>query len=136
MNSKQVQIKNPLVIIFIVSRGFFFILIYIINSMSKKIALEDVVALAKRRGFIYPGSDLYGGLANTYDYGPYGVEMKKNIKELWWEKFIHDRNDMYGIESSIFLNPKVWKASGHTESFVEIVVEDKVQINGIELIIL
>ncbi|MBN2015607.1 glycine--tRNA ligase [Candidatus Dojkabacteria bacterium] len=94
--------------------------------MATKAALEKIVSLCKRRGFIWPGSDLYGGMANTYDFGPYGVELKENIKKIWWEKFIHDRADMFGIDSSIFLNPKVWQASGHTESFVEIVVEDKV----------
>lgn len=91
-----------------------------------KVTLEKIAALCKRRGFVWPGSDLYGGLANTYDFGPYGVELKENVKKLWWEKFVHDRDDMYAIDSSIFLKPEVWKASGHTESFVEIVVEDKV----------
>lgn len=91
-----------------------------------KVTLEKIAALCKRRGFVWPGSDLYGGLANTYDFGPYGVELKENVKKLWWEKFVHDRDDIYAIGSSIFLKPEVWKASGHTESFVEIVVEDSV----------
>lgn len=92
----------------------------------KNIDLSTIVSLSKRRGFVYPGSDIYGGLANTYDYGPYGVELKNNVKKLWWNKFVKSREDMYGIDSSIFLKPDVWKASGHTESFVERVVEDKV----------
>ena len=91
-----------------------------------KVTLDQVSSLCKRRGFVWPGSDLYGGLANTYDYGPYGVELKENIKNLWWEKFIHSREDIYGIDSSIILNPVVWNASGHTSSFNEIMVEDKV----------
>ncbi len=94
--------------------------------MMSKLTLDKIVSLSKRRGFIFPGSDIYGGLANTYDYGPYGVALKNNVRKLWWEKFVNDRDDMYGIDSSIFLKPDVWKASGHTEGFVEIVVEDKV----------
>ncbi|MFC1780261.1 glycine--tRNA ligase [Patescibacteria group bacterium] len=93
--------------------------------MSTKVTLEKIVSLCKRRGFVWPGSDLYGGLANTYDFGPHGVELRNNIKNIWWEKFVNDRSDMYGIDSSIFLKPEVWQASGHTESFVEIVVEDE-----------
>ena len=95
--------------------------------MSKTdVSLKKLVSLCKRRGFVWPGSDIYGGLANTYDYGPYGVELKNNIKELWWETFVTNRDDIYGIDSSILLNSKVWAASGHIDSFVEIVVEDKV----------
>ncbi|MDD3647776.1 MAG: glycine--tRNA ligase [Candidatus Dojkabacteria bacterium] len=89
-------------------------------------SLEDIIALSKRRGFVWPGSDLYGGLANTYDYGPYGVELKENVRKIWWKTFIQDRNDLYGIDSSILLKPDVWEASGHTTSFNETVVEDKV----------
>jgi glycyl-tRNA synthetase len=95
------------------------------SIMATKVTLDKVVALAKRRGFIWPGSDLYGGLANTYDFGPYGVAMKENIKDLWWEKFINDHPEIYGIDSSIFLNSEVWEASGHTRGFADIMVEDK-----------
>jgi len=91
-----------------------------------KVTLEDVIALCKRRGFVWPGSDIYGGLANTYDFGPYGVELKENVRSLWWEKFVHDNENIYGIDSSTIINPKVWEASGHTTSFNEIMVEDKI----------
>lgn len=88
--------------------------------------LSKVSALAKRRGFIYPSSEIYGGLANTYDYGPYGAQLKENLRNLWWKNFIQSREDIYGIDSSIIINPKVWAASGHTENFADIMVEDKV----------
>ncbi len=86
--------------------------------------LAKVTALAKRRGFIYPSCEIYGGLANSYDYGPYGTEMKENIRKVWGEKFVQNRDDMYGIDSSIILNPKVWSASGHVENFADIMIED------------
>jgi glycyl-tRNA synthetase len=86
---------------------------------------EKVVSLAKRRGFVYPGSDIYGGLANTYDYGPLGVELLKNIKDLWWEHFVRRRGDIIGLHSGIIMSPKVWEASGHTESFAEVLVDCK-----------
>ena len=83
--------------------------------MAKKVqdALKDIISLCKRRGFIFPGSEIYDGLANTWDYGPYGVELKRNIKNLWWKKFVTSRHDVLGLDSSILLNPRVWKASGH-----------------------
>lgn len=86
--------------------------------------LSKVTALAKRRGFIYPSSEIYGGIANTYDFGPYGTELRENIKSIWWKKFIKDREDIFGIDSCIILNPKVWESSGHVENFVDIMVED------------
>ena len=79
--------------------------------------LETLVALAKRRGFIYPGSDIYGGLAGTWDYGPLGVALKNNIKNLWWQHFVTGREDMYGVDTAILMNQKVWQASGHVASF-------------------
>ena len=88
--------------------------------------LTKITALAKRRGYIFPSSEIYGGLANTYDFGPYGTELKENVRNLWWETFIRNRDDMYGIDSSVIMNPEVWKASGHVESFVEIMIEDTV----------
>jgi len=91
-----------------------------------KVTLEKIVSLCKRRGFVWPGSDIYGGMANTYDFGPFGIELKENVRKLWWEKFIHDREEIFGIDSSTFINPKVWEASGHTKSFNEIMVEDQV----------
>lgn len=85
--------------------------------------MENIVALSKRRGFIYQGSEIYGGFAGTYDYGPLGVELKNNIKNLWWKFFVQDRDDMYGIDAAIIMNPKTWKATGHVESFTDPLVE-------------
>lgn len=79
--------------------------------------MEKVVSLCKRRGFVFPGSEIYGGLANTWDYGPYGVELKNNVKKAWWKKFVQDREDMVGLDASILMNPRVWEASGHVSSF-------------------
>ncbi len=85
--------------------------------------IEKITSLAKRRGFIFQGSEIYGGLAGTWDYGPLGVALKKNIERLWWQKFVDSREDMYGIESAILMNPKVWEASGHIEGFTDPMVE-------------
>lgn len=87
--------------------------------------MDVVVSLAKRRGFIYPGSDIYGGLANTYDYGPMGTELLRNIKDMWWDFFVHKRENIYGLDSNILMNPKVWEASGHTASFTDILIDCK-----------
>jgi len=76
--------------------------------------MADIIALAKRRGFIFQGSEIYGGLAGTWDYGPYGVTLKNNIKHLWWRTFVESRDDMHGIDAAILMNEKVWEASGHT----------------------
>lgn len=85
--------------------------------------LADITSLAKRRGFLFPGSELYGGLANTWDYGPLGAELKKKIKDLWWKTFITDRPDMVGLDSSVILHSKVWEASGHVASFADAMVD-------------
>lgn len=85
--------------------------------------LKDIVALCKRRGFVYPGSDIYGGLSNTFDYGPYGSELMRNLKNRWWKAFVHDRDDVVGLDSSILLHPEVWKASGHVDSFTDPLVD-------------
>jgi len=85
--------------------------------------LEEIVALAKRRGFIYPGSDIYGGLAGTWDWGPLGVALKNNIKNLWWNMFVLGRADVYGIETALLMNAKVWEASGHVGGFADPLVE-------------
>lgn len=79
--------------------------------------MDQLVSLAKRRGFVYPGSDIYGGLANAWDYGPLGVELKNNIKKAWWKAFIQERPDVVGLDSAILMNPKVWEASGHLAGF-------------------
>jgi len=87
--------------------------------------MDKIVSLCKRRGFVYPGSEIYGGLANTYDYGPLGAELKKNIKDLWWKHFIHNREDMVGLDGGIILSPKIWEASGHVQNFKDPLVECK-----------
>jgi len=87
--------------------------------------MEKVVALCKRRGFIFPGSEIYGGLGGTWDFGPLGVLLKKNLKDLWWEEIVQKREDMVGVDSAIMMNPKVWEASGHVEAFTDPLVECK-----------
>lgn len=87
--------------------------------------MEKIVSLAKRRGFVYQGSEIYGGLAGTWDYGPLGVALKKNIENLWWRYFVSGRDDMYGIDSAILMNSKVWEASGHVSGFSDPLVECK-----------
>src|SRR3989344_4054029 len=87
--------------------------------------MEKIVSLCKRRGFIFPGSEIYGGLANSWDYGPLGVELKNNIRQLWWKKFVHERDDMVGIDAALIMNPKVWEASGHLAEFTDPLVECK-----------
>jgi glycyl-tRNA synthetase len=89
-------------------------------------SLEDIVSLCKRRGFIFPGSEIYGGLAGTWDYGPLGVSIKRNIQNLWWNTFVETRDDMYGLDSAILMNPKVWQASGHVDTFNDPLIEDVV----------
>lgn len=88
--------------------------------------LEDIVSLAKRRGFIYPGSDVYGGLSGTWDYGPLGVTLKRNIMNLWWQMFVDSRDEMFGVDAAILMNQKVWQASGHVDTFTDPLVEDLV----------
>lgn len=88
--------------------------------------MEKIVSLAKRRGFIYPGSEIYGGLKGFWDYGPLGVELKNNIKRIWWEDMVYARDDVVGVDGAIIMNPQVWEASGHTESFTDPLVECKV----------
>lgn len=88
--------------------------------------MEAIVSLAKRRGFIYQGSEVYGGLSGTWDYGPLGVALKRNIMQLWWKMFVDGREDMYGIDAAILMNQKVWQASGHVDTFVDPLVEDTV----------
>ncbi|HSX24369.1 MAG TPA: glycine--tRNA ligase [Candidatus Andersenbacteria bacterium] len=87
--------------------------------------MDTLINLAKRRGFIFAGSEIYGGLANSWDYGPLGVELKNNIKKAWWKKFVTSRLDMVGIDSALIMNPKVWEASGHVATFTDPLVECK-----------
>ena len=85
--------------------------------------MESIISLSKRRGFIYQGSEIYGGLAGTWDYGPLGVALKNNIKNSWWKKFVESREDMYGVDAAILMHPDVWKASGHVDTFTDPLVE-------------
>jgi glycyl-tRNA synthetase len=82
--------------------------------------MEKIVSLCKRRGFIFAGSDIYGGLANTWDYGPFGVELKNNVKRSWWKANVYLRNDIFGIDAAILMHPKVWEASGHVNNFYDL----------------
>ena len=84
---------------------------------------SKIVSLCKRRGFIFPGSEIYGGLANTYDFGPLGVEILNNILDLWWKTFVKSREDMYGLDTSILMNPRVWESSGHTRNFTDVLID-------------
>jgi glycyl-tRNA synthetase len=88
--------------------------------------MEAIVSLAKRRGFIYQGSEVYGGLSGTWDYGPLGVTLKRNIMQLWWKMFVDARDDMYGVDAAILMNQKVWQASGHVDTFTDPLCEDTV----------
>ena len=91
-----------------------------------QVKMEDIISLCKRRGFIYQGSDVYGGLSGTWDYGPLGVQLKRNIMQLWWRRFVEERDDIYGVDAAILMNQKVWKASGHVDTFVDPLCEDTV----------
>ena len=87
--------------------------------------MDDIISLAKRRGFFYPSSEIYGGLANTWDFGHYGTLLKNNLRDLWWNFFVTSRRNMVGVEASIFLNPKVWEASGHVAGFTDAMLDCK-----------
>ena len=87
--------------------------------------MEAIVSLCKRRGFVFQGSEIYGGLAGTWDMGPLGVALRTNIKNLWWKKFVTDRDDIYGVDAAILMNPRVWEASGHVSGFSDPLVECK-----------
>ncbi|MEK9173800.1 MAG: glycine--tRNA ligase [Patescibacteria group bacterium] len=90
-----------------------------------EVTMEKIVSLAKRRGFVFPGSEIYGGLANSWDYGPYGAQLKKNIKDHWWKFFVESRDDMVGLEAALIMNPKTWEASGHIGNFSDPLAECK-----------
>ena len=93
------------------------------DSKTSAVDLDALASLAKRRGFIFQSSEIYGGIASTWDYGPLGVELKRNIKDAWWRKFVWERDDMVGLDSSILMNPEVWRASGHVDSFTDPLVD-------------
>ena len=88
-------------------------------------SLDQIVSLCKQRGFVFPGSEIYGGLANTWDYGPIGVELKNNVKKFWWDFWVRNRDDIVGVDASILMNPKVWEASGHVSNFADPLVDCK-----------
>ena len=93
--------------------------------MAHTITMDKIVAFCKRRGFVYQSSEIYGGLRSSYDYGPLGVEMKRNIKEEWWRRMVHMREDVVGLDSAIIMHPQVWEASGHTATFNDMLVESR-----------
>jgi len=95
------------------------------ENVTGKVSMEKLVSLCQRRGFIFPSSDIYGGLSACWDYGPVGVELKRNIKEAWWRASVQERDDMVGLDTSILMNPKVWEASGHVTKFSDPLVECK-----------
>src|SRR3989338_9010956 len=89
------------------------------------VTMDKITALCKRRGFIFPSSEIYGGITGFWDYGPLGVELKNNIKKEWWNSMVYQRDDVVGIDASIIMNPKVWEASGHVEGFTDPLIECK-----------
>ena len=93
------------------------------NEINKR--MEEIISLCKRRGFVFQGSEIYGGLAGTWDYGHLGLALKNNIKNIWWKKFVTDREDMYGVDAAILMNQKVWKATGHVDGFSDPLAECK-----------
>lgn len=93
------------------------------SDEKKPVTLEDIVSLCKRRGFIFQGSEIYGGLAGTWDYGPLGVALKRNLMDLWWRTFVEEREDMVGVDAAILMNPKTWQASGHVDTFTDPLIE-------------
>jgi glycyl-tRNA synthetase len=97
------------------SQAFIYISVnfILLSDYLMEVSLDTIVAWAKRRGFAYPGSDIYGGLANAWDLGPYGTEVKRNIENAWWKAFVQERDDIIGLDSQILMNSKVWEASGH-----------------------
>ncbi|MDP6347765.1 MAG: glycine--tRNA ligase, partial [Dehalococcoidia bacterium] len=87
--------------------------------------MDKLVSLCKRRGLVFPSSEIYGGLGSTWDYGPLGVELKKNIKDAWWRAMVQSRDDVVGLDAAILMHPDAWRASGHIESFTDPLVECK-----------
>jgi len=93
--------------------------------MTARVDMDKIVSLCKRRGFIFPSSEIYGGLASCWDYGPMGVELKRNVRDAWWRTIVHERADVVGLDTSIMMHPGVWAASGHIDSFTDPMVECK-----------
>src|SRR5581483_34972 len=90
------------------------------------VTTDKIVNLCKRRGFVFPSSEIYGGFASTWDYGPLGAELKRNIKNVWWRSMVQEREDMVGLDSAILMHPRVWEASGHVATFHDPLVDCKV----------
>ena len=97
------------------------------NKMAKEFTMDKIDALAKGRGFVYPGSEIYGGLANTWDYGPIGVELKNNVKKAWWKKFVQESKYNVGLDAAILMNPQTWVASGHVGGFADPLLDCKLK---------
>ncbi len=95
------------------------------DNVPGNVTLDKLVSLCQRRGFIFPSSDIYGGLSGCWDYGPVGIELKRNVKNAWWKTIVQERDDMLGLDSSILMNPRVWEASGHVTNFSDPLVECK-----------
>jgi glycyl-tRNA synthetase len=93
------------------------------EDTTNKVSMDDIVSLCKRRGFVYQGSEIYGGEAGLYDFGPYGVELLNNIKKSWWRANVHGLENFVGLDSAMFKNPKVWEASGHVGGFSDPLAE-------------
>ncbi|MDZ4227321.1 MAG: glycine--tRNA ligase, partial [Patescibacteria group bacterium] len=87
--------------------------------MDSDVTMEKIISLCKRRGFVYRGSEIYGGLSGTWDYGHFGLALKNNIKRIWWDMFVGSRDDMYGLDAAIIMNPRAWEASGHVSGFAD-----------------
>ena len=87
--------------------------------------MDKLGSLCKRRGYVFQSSEIYGGLNSCYDYGPLGIELKKNVKELWWKSMVYERDDIEGLDSSILMHPKIWEASGHVAGFTDPMVDCK-----------
>ena len=86
---------------------------------------DKIVSLSKRRGFLFQSSEVYGGLAATYDYGPLGVELKRNVAQSWWRHMVYENDNVVGLDAAILMHPKVWKASGHVDAFNDPLIDDK-----------
>src|SRR3989344_9143963 len=91
----------------------------------QKLTIDDMAVFCKRKGFVYPNSEIYGGISGFYDFGHLGVELKNNIKQQWWKVFVQEREDIAGIDGSIVNHPAVWKASGHVDGFTDVLVDCK-----------
>ncbi len=94
------------------------------SKEKSEVSMEDIVSLCKRRGFVFQGSEIYGGLSGTWDYGPLGVQLKRNLVDIWWKKFVDERDDMYAVDAAILMNQRTWQASGHVDTFNDPMIED------------